>query len=90
MKHRKATPAEEAAGRSKCWRSGDEVVHVAACRPARPLCKWMRAAGQPEKYGVCTCGMYWFPHRVGSCRCRIGIPWDLPIPDEMKEEECPF
>ncbi len=42
--------------------------HAVGCRPARPLCRFMRQA-QKAKYGVCGCGAYHFPHRRGSGQC---------------------
>ena len=43
-------------------------LHAAGCHPGRPLCCWMRAR-RPDKYGVCWCSAYPFPHRYGSGYC---------------------
>ena len=51
----------------RCWGNEGAVHHCAGCRPARPLCRWMRAL--VRKYSVCTCGAYHFPHRAGSGMC---------------------
>lgn len=39
--------------------------HKVSCRPGRPLCRWRRKT----RWGVCLCGNYHFPHRLGSGAC---------------------
>lgn len=51
----------------RCWGNEGKVHHCAGCRPARPLCRWMRA--MVRKYAACHCGAYHFPHRYGSGLC---------------------
>lgn len=51
---------------SKCF--GPElakVTHSKACRLGRPLCRWRRKM----RWGVCLCGSYAYPHRLGSGNC---------------------
>jgi len=57
------------------------------CRRGRPLCRKARSA--TEKYRVCECGGYQFPHRRASGACQYnatggvqarwtfytGLPW---------------
>jgi hypothetical protein len=47
-----------------CWGPKN---HIKGCRISRPLCRWMRA--KTDKYKVCHCGAYHFPHRKGSGAC---------------------
>jgi len=58
--------------RSRCWGNEHQVHHVRGCRPARPLCRWMRRIRDNRK--VCRCDAYHFPHRNESGACGIGIP----------------
>lgn len=86
--HRRAETAYEKEFKT-CHKSGNVVVHVAECRACRPLCRWMRLV-MPDRR-PCNCSMYPFPHRAGSGRCRVGIPWGLPLPDEQEMlEAVPF
>lgn len=92
LSHKKArTKRELKAGGGRCWISGDTVIHMPDCRPARPLCKWMREV-QDWKYGVCTCAAYPWPHRRGSGCCGTGYPWGLTPEEEREfyEEKVPF
>ena len=64
--------------------------HANGCRPARPLCRWMRRV-QPQRR-ACECGAYHFPHRFGSGRCQHPERMELyvygPIPeDDLVERE---
>lgn len=97
VEHRHAVTAyEREHTNGHCWRSGNTVIHTRNCRPARPLCRWMREAGQPEKYGPCECGAYPWPHRRGSGRCGKGLPpWPLDLGEYEErcregDEEVPF
>ena len=51
----------------KCFGNGTAAHHAKGCRPGRPLCRWMRA--MTEKYSVCLCPVYPWPHRRGSRLC---------------------
>jgi len=56
----------------RCFGNGTAAYHVKGCRPGRPLCRWMRA--MTEKYSVCLCHVYPWPHRRGSGLCaRPGV-----------------
>jgi hypothetical protein len=48
----------------KCF---SETGHHKDCRPARPLCRWMRRKRANRR--KCECGGYHFPHRAGSGCC---------------------
>lgn len=51
-----------------CRRSSSGVeVHDKGCRPGRPLCSYRRA--QNPKRKACGCGVYHYPHRIGSGAC---------------------
>ena len=63
-----------------CYRSGSVVIHQLDCRASHPKCKWMRRVREDRR--VCNCSMYPFPHRRGSGRCRIGIPYGLELEEE--------
>ena len=65
-KHRRARTDRELE-RERCVRVGPVVIHRVGCRPGRPLCRWMRVV--EEKYSVCTCPAYHFPHRRNSGLC---------------------
>lgn len=45
----------------------ERAKHAAGCRPARPLCRFMRRVRDDRR--VCGCGAYHFPHRHGSGQC---------------------
>lgn len=47
----------------------NQCMHAAGCRPGRPLC-WRMRQVNADKYGVCECGTYPFPHRRGSCAAK--------------------
>lgn len=66
LKHRRVRFANEKQS-CGCWRSGNVVIHAPACRPGRPLCRWMRAV--IAKYAPCCCPAYPWPHRAGSGLC---------------------
>lgn len=65
--HRRARTDYEQ-DRCGCWPSGAAVIHQEGCHPARPRCRWMRLV-QLQKYGVCSCPAYPFPHRRNSGAC---------------------
>jgi hypothetical protein len=51
---------------AKCW--GPEASkHQKGCRPARPLCRWMRRVKGIQN--PCMCDAYHHTHRKGSGRC---------------------
>ena len=58
--------------RHRCFGNAAHVHHVPGCRPARPLCRWMRRKRSNRK--PCRCDAYYFPHRNGSGACRLGVP----------------
>ena len=59
--------------------------HVKDCRPARPLCKWMRKV-QPQRR-VCHCDRYHFPHRFTSGRCGdIEKMWDFAYGPDWRDD----
>lgn len=39
--------------------------HAAGCRPARPLCRWMRRRADYRR--PCRCSALPYPHRAGWC-----------------------
>ena len=41
--------------------------HLPRCSPRRPRCNWNRRKGGKQK--KCECGVYHFPHRMGSGLC---------------------
>jgi hypothetical protein len=52
------------------------IKHTAKCRPGRPYCRWRRA----ERWGICSCLAYHFPHRHGSGLCKTGCWAELDRP----------
>jgi len=64
-----------------CYCSGNVVIHQDGCHASRPKCKWMRRVRAERQ--VCCCSMYPFPHRRGSGRCTIGIPYGLELECEQ-------
>lgn len=56
-----------------CWGAA-KAQHAEGCRPARPLCRWMRKV-QAAKYGRCQCGTPPWPHRRGYCASGAGLTY---------------
>jgi hypothetical protein len=80
LRHRRAKTSYEMD--RACYCSHGVVIHQPNCRASRPQCRWMRQVREERR--VCTCSMYPFPHRFGSGRCRIGIPYGLELDDDTE------
>lgn len=50
-----------------CYGNEFNHYHARACRPGRPLCRFMRKV-RPQRR-ACGCDAYHFPHRFGGGRC---------------------
>lgn len=87
LRHRKMPPTTPSHRRRWCYLDAQNciVYHRKGCRKARPLCYWQRQ--RTEKYSICTCGAYPWPHRYLSGRCAIGIPWGIDLAEYYAEED---
>ncbi len=67
---------------TKCY---GPLSHTRRCRPARPLCKWMRLRQSSRR--PCYCCIVPWPHRAGWCIKFDGIPLTiLNSPSWQKEK----
>jgi hypothetical protein len=56
----------------RCHATASKEYHCAGCRPARPLCRWMRR--RQEQRRPCTCEAQPWPHRAGWCAKHGNVP----------------